>query len=160
MMSRMRIQHSVRYDAPVEDVYAMLTDPAFREKASRAQGVITTDVAVVGESITVDMVQPNNDIPSFAKAIAGETVNAIQVEQWSNGTTAEFSVTMPGKPGSITGTRTLVADGEATLDTFEGESRVKIPLVGGKIEKLIADKLKDGWNTEHGVGTAWLEGDR
>ena len=36
----MKLEHSVRYDAPIADVYAMLTDPAFREKATWAQGSI------------------------------------------------------------------------------------------------------------------------
>ena len=29
----MRLEHSVRYAAPQADVYAMLTDPTFREMA-------------------------------------------------------------------------------------------------------------------------------
>ena len=56
--------------------------------------------------------------------------------------------------------RRLVEDGDGTLDTFEGESRAKIPLVGGKIEKLLAEKLVLGWNVEHRAGVAWLRGER
>lgn len=156
----MKFQHRVRYAAAPNDVYAMLTDPAFREKASRAQGVTEVSVSVTGESVRIDMVQPNDDIPSFAKAIAGETVHVVQDEQWSGGESAEFSLTIPGKPGAIEGVRRLVPDGEGTLDTFDGEAKARIPLVGGKIEKLIAQKLKDGWDTEHEVGTTWLEGDK
>lgn len=159
-MRPMKITHSVRYAAPVAEVYAMLTDPIFREKASWAQDTTDVTVTVQGESVTIDMVQPNKDIPSFAKAIAGETSQAVQTETWSGGESADFSVTLPGKPGNITGTRKLVVDGDGTLDTFVGEAKVKVPLVGGKIEKLIAEKLKDGWNIEHTVGTAWLGGDR
>ena len=73
------------------------------------------------------MVQPNTDIPSFAKAIAGETTRAIQTETWRDGTTADFAVASPGKPVAISGTRTLVADGDGTLDTFTGEAKVKVP---------------------------------
>ncbi|QIX25955.1 DUF2505 domain-containing protein [Nocardioides sp. JQ2195] len=156
----MKITHSVRYDAPVAEVYAMLTDPAFRERASKAQDTTEVNVSVDGGTVNIDMVQPNKDIPSFAKAIAGETSRALQEETWSGGRSAAFSVTLPGKPGSITGVRTLVADGDGTLDTFEGEAKVKVPLVGGKIEKLIAEKLKDGWDIEQSVGAAWLGGDR
>ncbi|KRF18783.1 hypothetical protein ASG90_02475 [Nocardioides sp. Soil797] len=156
----MKITHSVRYDAPVAEVYSMLTDPAFREKASWAQDTTEVSVTVEGGNVSIDMVQPNKDIPSFAKAIAGESSRAIQEEAWTDGERADFSVTIPGKPGSISGARKLVADGTGTLDTFEGEAKVKVPLVGGKIEKLIADKLKDGWNIEHTVGTAWLGGAR
>lgn len=138
----------------------MLTDPAFREKASWAQEVTSVDVTVDGGSVRVDMVQPNTGIPATLRKFAGETTHAIQAESWSEGVFAEFSVTTPGKPAGITGTRRLVSDGDATLDTFEGEARAKVPLIGGKIESIIATKLKDGWDTEHGVGVAWLAGVR
>lgn len=160
MMSPMKLQHSVRYDAPPAEVYAMLTDPAFREKASWAQRVESVDVAIDGGSVRIEMVQPNTDIPSFARAFAGETTRAIQEERWRDGEAADFSVSTPGKPAGITGTRRLVADGGGTLDTFEGEARAKVPLIGGRIESLIAAKLKEGWDVEHGVGTAWLGGER
>lgn len=160
MMTRMKLEHSVRYDATPADVYAMLTDPAFREKASWAQQVESVDVQVTGGEVRIEMVQPNTDIPVFARAFAGETTRAIQSESWTGGESADFSVTTPGKPAGISGTRRLVADGGGTLDTFDGEARAKVPLIGGKIEKLIGEKLKQGWDTEHEVGNAWLTGDR
>lgn len=156
----MKCEHTVRYDAPPEQVYAMLTDPAFREKASWAQETTSVEVSVTGGRVEIDMLQPNKDIPSFAKAIAGETTRAIQTEEWRGGTTADFKVASPGKPVSISGTRTLKADGDGTLDTFTGEAKAKVPLVGGKIEKLVVQKLTEGWDVEHNVGVAWLEGQR
>lgn len=156
----MKLQHSVKYDAPVAEVYAMLTDPAFREKASWAQEVDSVRVTVEGGSVRVDMVQPNRDIPGFARTFAGATTDAIQEEEWRDGSTAAFSVTTPGKPAGIQGTRRLVADGDGTLDTFDGEAKAKVPLIGRKIEDLIGSKLKQGWDIEHEAGTAWLRGDR
>jgi hypothetical protein len=138
----------------------MLTDPAFREKASWAQGVESVDVSVQGDRVTIEMVQPNTDVPSFAKAIAGDTVRVVQAEEWDGTGAASFSLTTPGKPAGIHGTRRLVADGDGTLDTFEGEAKARIPLVGGKIENLIGTKLKAGWDTEHQVGVRWLRGER
>lgn len=159
----MKIIHSVRYDAPPADVYAMLTDPAFREKSSWAQSAQSVEVRIEGSSVRIDMHQPNTDIPGALRRFAGETTHAIQTETWSdgpNGKMADFAVTTPGKPAGITGTRRLVADGEGTLDQFEGEATAKVPLIGGKIESLISAKLKDGWDIENGVGTGWLEGNR
>jgi uncharacterized protein YndB with AHSA1/START domain len=156
----MKLTHSVRYDAPVDDVYAMLTDPAFREKAALAQGVTSVDVSVDGGTITLEMQQPNTDLPGFARKIVGDDSRVIQAEAWNGSDSADFSITIPGTPGSISGVRTLKADGDGTLDSFDGEAKAKIPLVGGKLEGLIATKLKEGWDGEHVVGTAWLAGER
>ncbi len=159
MMSAMRFTHSSRYDAPVAEVLAMLTDPTFREKAARAQGVTTLTVSVNGAALTIDQEQPNTGIPAFARAFAGETTRSVITETW-NGQTASFAVDTPGKPASISGTRTLVVDGDGTLDTFECEAKAKVPLIGGKIEKLITGMFEDGVKVEHGVGIKWLAGER
>jgi hypothetical protein len=160
---RMKFTHSVRYDASLADVYAMLTDPAFRDKATWSQGAESVETTVTDGTVRLELVQPNNDVPAFARKFAGDKVKVVQSEKWSDGSVAEFSLTMPGKPGSIRGTRRLVADGpdgSATLDTFDGEATVRIPLIGGKIEGLLKDKLVEGWNGESVLGRAWLNGDR
>ena len=159
MMTPMKLTHEVRYDASPDDVLAMLTDPAFRERAARAQDTTSVSVSVDGGAVTIDMVSPNTSVPAFARKIVGESVHVVQAEEWS-GHTASFSLTTPGVPAGVSGTRRLVADGEGCLDTFEGEAKARIPLVGGKIEGLIGERLKEGWDTEHGVGVAWLEGER
>lgn len=159
----MKLTHSVRYDASVDDVHAMLTDPVFREKATWSQGATSVDVTVSrsgdGGSVRIAMVSPNSDVPAFARKIAGDTVHAVQAEEWS-GHEADFTITTAKVPAGIHGRRYLVADGDGCRDEFDGEARASIPLVGGKLEKLIADKLKQGWDLEHGVGIAWLGGDR
>ena len=157
----MRISHEVRYDASVEDVYTMLTDPAFRERASRAQGATSVDVKVDGGEVRITMVTPNTDIPAFARKIAGESVTVVQAESWSDDAyECDFSVSPQGLPARITGTRTLVEDGTGTLDVFEGEAHAKVPLVGGKLEGLLRDKLTHGWDTEHTLGVTWLASQR
>lgn len=157
----MRISHEVRYDAGVEDVYAMLTDPAFRERATRAQGATSVGVEIDGGEVRITLVRPNTDIPAFARKVAGETVSVVQAESWSDDAyECDFSLNPQGLPVQITGTRRLVADGDGTLDVFAGESLAKVPLIGGKLETLLSDKLTHGWDTEHSIGVAWLAGQR
>ena len=45
----------------------------------------------------------------------------------------------PGKPSGVQGT---------------------VPLVGAELERLLADRIRAGIDAEHGVGVAWLEGNR
>jgi hypothetical protein len=155
----MRVTHEVRYDASVDEVYAMLTDPAFRETAARAQGATSVDVAVEDGSVRIDIVAPNTDIPAFARKVVGASVHAIQAEEWADHA-ADFSITTPKIPAGLHGRRTLVADGDGCRDTFDGEAKAHLPMIGGKLEKLLAEKLGEGWDVEHGVGVSWLEGDR
>jgi hypothetical protein len=41
-----------------------------------------------------------------------------------------------------------------------GEAKVKVPLIGGKLEALAANLFREGKEKEHAVGVAWLQGDR
>jgi len=160
MMCGMKFTCAARYDAPLADVYAMLTDPAFRAHAMSAQHARSCEVTVDGDTIAIDAVTPNTDIPGFARAFAGETTRSITTEAWREGTVADFTVVTPGKPSSISGIRQLVVDGDGTLDTFEAEAKAKLPLIGGRIENLIASQFQNGTAREQVVGAAWLAGDR
>ncbi|MGH3363865.1 MAG: DUF2505 domain-containing protein, partial [Nocardioidaceae bacterium] len=95
-------------------------------------------------------------IPSFAKKFVGDSIHIRQHEEWSSATDAKLEVSIPGKPGHLKGTITLRPNGDGTVETVSGEIRVHIPLVGGKIEGLIAELLEHALRAEQRVGTAWL----
>lgn len=157
MLAHMQVSHRVRYDAPVAAVRAMLLDPAFRERAALAMGASAVDVAIDGEVVRIDMASQSHHIPTFVRPLVGDQVVARQAEDWT-GDEASFSVTAGRIPAGVQGRRALVASGNGCIDGFEGEARARIPLVGGRLERLIAERLAEGWDIEHGVGIAWLAG--
>jgi hypothetical protein len=67
-------------------------------------------------------------------------------------------VLIPGKPGQMNGTVTLREENGTTTETVDMEVRVSIPLVGGKIESLIADLLRKALRAENAVGRQYLAG--
>ena len=75
---------------------------------------------------------------------------------WPSPTGGDLSIEAPGKPTSITGTIRLEPSGAGTTEVVELEIKVKVPLIGGKLEKLMAEKVKAGMDIEQGVGTTWL----
>ncbi len=161
MMTPMtRFSHEIRYAAAPADVAAMLADPAFRERVCEAQDTLSHDVKISpngsGMTVVVDQTRTPEGIPSFATKFVGDKIQILQKESWSDSTSAELDVTIPGKPGHVKGTVTLAPDGEGTIERVEAEVKVSIPLVGGKLEKLIADLLKDALRKEQKVGEAWL----
>lgn len=163
MMSAMKIRHEIRYDAAPDDVYAMLADPGFRQKSCDAMGVLSCDIRVEpgtdGMTVVIDQEQPTQGVPSFARKIAGDSTRAVQTEEWTSHTEATLTVRTPGKPTEIDGRLSLAADGAGTVETFEGEVRAKVPLIGGRLESVMADLFKAGMDKEHSAGVAWLGGE-
>jgi hypothetical protein len=157
----MKFRHELSYDAAPGRVYAMLADPDFRRRSCAAMEVISADVQLErdgeGFTLVIDQLQNTRDLPAFARTFAGESTQAIQREVWLDTTTGSLSIESPGKPTSASGTIRLEPDGAGTTEVVELEIKVKVPLLGGKLEKLMAEKVAAGMDVEHTVGVAWLE---
>lgn len=155
-----RLTHEVTYDAPLADVAAMLADPAFREEVCVQTGTIRHEVAIegvgAGMRVTMDQTQAAHGIPSVAKKFVGDEITYVQVEEWSSIDRAQVTVTIPGKPGEVAGTITLAEAGGSTAETVAMDIRVGIPLVGGKIEGLVADMLRAALEVENRAGRTYL----
>ena len=164
MMSRMLFRHELSYDASPDQVYEMLADPTFREAVCAAQDVVSAEVELersgTGFTLTVDQLQRTDDLPSFARTFAGDSTRAVQHEVWEDSTGGTLRIEAPGKPTEMKGTITLRPEGSGTVEIVELDVKVKVPLIGGKLEKLLADKVRAGMDAEHGVGVPWLKGDR
>ena len=157
-----RLTYDLTYDAPLIEVGEMLMDAAFREQVCDAQRALRRTVSVGqdggGMKVVVDMVQAADGIPGFAKRFVGDEIHLVQTEHWSDIETAEVEVAIPGKPAQMSGTVTLRESGGVTTETVTMEIRVSIPLVGGKIESLIAELLRKALTAENAVGRQYLAG--
>jgi hypothetical protein len=155
-----RLSYDLTYDASLTQVGEMLMDPAFRERVCDAQGAIRKTVSIGpdggGMKVVVDAVQLAQGIPGFAKKFVGDEIQLVQTEHWSDIENARVEVVIPGKPGQMSGTVTLRESGGTTTETVAMEIRVNIPLVGGKIESLIADLLRKALRAENSVGRQYL----
>lgn len=150
------VHEELVYDAPVEAVAAMLADEAFREQVLERQRVLRGSVSISGGHVRIEQVQSAKGIPAFATNFVGDEISIVQEEEWRTPTEGDITVTIPGKPGDMSGRATLAARGDATVETVDLTIKVGIPLVGGRIEKLIADLLAAALRKEHEVGVEWL----
>ena len=160
----MRFQHTSTYVGAEADVFAMFTDPEWRKMVGNAQGVVSSDITITPEGegcrVVIDQVQNTAGLPAIAKKIAGDTTRAVVTEVWTSPTGGTIEILAPGKPTKAVGTVSLVSDGTTTRHVTDLEVTVKVPLLGGKLEQLMADNIGKGLEVEQAVGVAWLEGDR
>lgn len=160
----MKFHRELVYEAGSDEVFAMLADPAFRKKVAAAQDVVSIEVTSTpkgaGMTLLNDQVQNTAGLPALAKKIAGETTQAIIREEWTDARSGTYEIVAPGKPTKAIGNVRLVEEGGSTRHVFDLEITVKVPMIGGKLEKLMADNIDAGMTVEHSVGVAWLKGKR
>ena len=157
-----KVREELAYDAPAAAVHAMLTNPAFRERVCTRMRVLRGSATVEAQGsasvVTIDQVQPAKGLPPFATRLVGDEIRIVQQETWTSQHHADVHVTIPGKPGDMVGTNELVESGGRTVEIVELEIRVRVPLVGGRIESLVADMLRKALAAENAEGRAYLSG--
>lgn len=156
-----RIVHELTYEAPLAEVVAMLADPAFRTEVCTYQRATRHSVKIEGAPgdpmrVLIEYAQPTDRVPGFAKKFVGGEVEIRQEESWASPERGDIHVTIPGKPGAMEGTAVLTERDGVTTETVTLDVTVKIPLVGGKIEGLIAKILGSAMRAENRAGVAWL----
>ncbi|MDQ4051713.1 MAG: DUF2505 domain-containing protein [Actinomycetota bacterium] len=155
-----QLVHDLTYDAPAGAVTAMLADPAFREEVCDYLGVLRKTVVIEpageGMHVTIDQWQRTSGMPSFAKRLVGDETNIVQREIWSTPRLGDITVSIPGKPGSMTGTARIDEAHGVTTETVDMAIHVGIPLVGSKLEGLLSDLLRKALEAENMVGRDYL----
>lgn len=150
--------------ADVEQVFALITDPAFREEAALEAGAtdVTIDVTDDGGRTTVTIIRSQPaELPDFIKKLTGDTVKLKQTEKWGEADakgnrTAEMKVSVIGQPAEMLGTGVLSNAGTGTAFELDGEVKVTVPFLGRKIEPEIAKAIKKSLAGEVELGTKRL----
>ena len=142
----MKIKESFTYpDTDVESVYALISDPVFREEAVAAVGgqdiEVTIEPSGDGHIVTVIQTQPAK-VPDFIKKFVGDSVKVKQVERWGGpdeegNRSAEVKFTVIGQPADMVAQVDLAGQGDVTF-VVDGDLKVSVPFLGKKIEPEIA----------------------
>ena len=141
----MKVTH--HFDADVETVFALMSDPDFcmRKYADAGATDIQVDSDQRQEGPTlVSKRKVTVDLPGFAKKVMQPTNTVVQTDEWvpaddSGNRVCRYKVEVQGVPSRIDGTVTLTPEGGGTRQEVEAEVKVSIPLLGGKLEKFAVD---------------------
>jgi hypothetical protein len=106
---------------------------------------------------------PHDQLPSVVTRVYKSDMQIERTESWSAITGGEATCTitasMPGTPATVSGTAQLTphpADAGHAQILVRGRVEVRIPMVGGQIEKVIANQLTDLVTTRRQFTHSWI----
>lgn len=159
-MATMQIHATNDFAAPVERVFAMLTDRVFLRAVCLATDPLDHAVSVDGLRTSTRRVMPT---PSVVKRLAGPTLTIVDDISWEaepvdgvrRGRTL---VSVEGMPADVVGTVTLAPGGRGSLLKYVGELTVRVPVLGPGLARQAAPALLEALDVQQKVGDEFLAG--
>jgi hypothetical protein len=150
---------------PAERVFAAITDEEYLQARLReigGPGSALLDHEATPEAARYELRQglSEKDLPPIVgKVMNGdlaivrtETLNRLQPGRYSG----DVDVAIPGAPASASGTMALADDGDGSLFEVHADVTVRVPLIGGKIEEIVADQVRRLLEAETQFTVRWL----
>ncbi len=160
-----RFSHTSRIDAPVEAVFTSYGDEAYWHDRISAVGSAQDsldDFSVSGDTVTVTVTQhiPEEDIPEVARKILPGQLVIVRTSIYNAPTDGKFTSSAKaqaaGGLGLIDGSAEAVALGDASEEAVNGQVKVAVPLLGGKLEKLVVAHLDRLLTSEYRHLNQWV----
>jgi hypothetical protein len=163
MSVTVRARHEYRH--PVKKVWAAFSEPEFYQAKFEGIGhrnveIISTETDEQEFCIEISREVPL-DVPGFLRGMLGDWNTLLQTERWTEaGKDAyanELEIEARGVPASMTGTMALSAKGNGCLNEVAITIRATVPLVGGKLEQLVARDTEATLKAEYDFIKTYLD---
>ena len=157
----MQFTQSISYPGTVDEVVAMYLTPAYLERRF-GQFVVegSQAVSVEGDRVSFAGTVRPELIPAAAARFVKSDLRFSFTEEWTRGearATSRTSVTVDGAPVSVEATSTLASDDAGCTRDVTGNVSVRVPLLGGRIEKEAVARVGRLTENEQASAAQWLE---
>lgn len=157
----MQFTQSMSYPGTVDEVVAMYLTPAYLERRFgqfMVEGSAT--VSVEGERVSFAGTVRPELIPAAAARFVKPNLHIAFTEEWTTneaGATSRTSVTVDGAPVSVEAASRLASAEAGCTRDVTGNVSVRVPLLGGRIEKEAVAHMDRVVEREQELATRWLE---
>lgn len=138
----------------------MLTNRQYLRDKLRAVGgpraeLVSWEQDERGVTVVLHQAVPDDAMPSFLRSVLPSGLTIRRTETWTSSGGSVHAV-VDGAPGTITGTMRLEPDPAGCVLEGQLTAEVELPLVGAKVEKVIADNVATLMETEYQFTLDWL----
>ena len=152
----MKYDEKLDYDKPIDTVLQMYTDRSYFERKYRDSGA--WDVEVLEHEKTDKRfrikcrfsMKSDAPLPDFAKKFIGESVSVVQQDAWDlEKRTGRIDTEIKGAPVKVFTEMQLKSAGQGCANHLVWNVSCGIPLIGGKLEKVLAEDLQAKSRTDY-----------
>jgi uncharacterized protein DUF2505 len=159
-----RIEHRAEFPYGVSEVFAaQSSEPALLARLSDIGGenAALLDYTTLPDGVRYHLRQAVDaeKLPSVVRALHSGDLFVDRHESWTTAGgnyTGTAKATVTGMPGEITARTALKAEGEHTVLHITGEVKIRLPLVGGKLEGFVAEQITQLLARETEYSAQWL----
>lgn len=160
------VEASHEYEQPIETVIGVFTDPEFYLEKFEGVGARNVEVLSSSDDEGVFTIETRRevplDVPGALKTFLGAWTTVLQNEEWIEGEDGEYlneiEINSEGVPALITGTMTLVSTEAGCVNEVVMEIDCRVPLVGRKLEKFVAESTEEQLDAEYEFIREYLDG--
>ena len=139
-----------KFNAPADKVFGLLTNAKWLEERSLALGELSAKCPVkksaAGLNITMKR-RVHRDLPAIIAKVLNPDSDIEIVENWPGGNgkwSGTYALTIVGKPITVSADFVLEAAGRGCVYRIAHKAKVKVPLIGGVIEKFVIGETEKG----------------
>jgi hypothetical protein len=155
-----RFEHRASFPVPVDTVYSTLVDEAFltarlRDIGGKGAALLDHRTSDDGADFRLRQGVDAQRLPGAVRSILSGDLVVEREERW-HGQESTGRATISGVPAEITSRGRLASRGDGTELVISAEVKVSIPLIGGKIEKVVAEQVTKLLAAEAEYAEKWL----
>jgi hypothetical protein len=141
-----------KYAAPIDKVFALLTDPKWLRARSAALGEISASVKAKksggGVSLTMNR-RVRRDLPALVARVLDAESDLIFEEVWSaagegGARTGTLTMDAVGQPVKMSAKFELAPAGKGCVYRIRHACKSSVPLIGGVVEKFALGQIESG----------------
>ena len=150
---------------PAEQVFAAMTDPEYlqarlRELGGPGSALLEHEATPDGARYRLRQGLAESDLPPVVGKVVGGDLAIERTETLRRTTPGAYSgdvdVAIGGVPASAAGTMTLTDEPGGSEFAVHADVTVRVPLIGGTIEEIVATQVRRLLEAETGFTVRWL----
>lgn len=155
----MHLSYQHGYDASADTVVALMANPEFLADVAEHAGATSHEVRIVGSTTHIEM---SLEAPSDVARFVGKTIRVKQSLTWGQPDAqgvrrGTVDIDVAGLPVTASAAAVLSPTGpNSSAGTYKGELTVRIPLVGKKVEALVAPSINEAFDGIERRAQEWL----